>query len=89
MSEREQAIRETGELFGIKGYNYSPLDERKVVEFISRLGDIQRKHKMDFEKLQVCKSLILIIYCSQPYSRVNRKHRMMNIIVNYEVWRMN
>ncbi|KAF8798951.1 hypothetical protein BYT27DRAFT_6885480 [Phlegmacium glaucopus] len=52
ISEREQSIREMGELFGIKGYNYSPLDERKVVEFVSRLGDVQRKQKMDFEKLQ-------------------------------------
>ena len=46
-----------GELFGIKGYNYSPLEERKVVEFVSRVGDVQRKQKMDFEKLQVCKGL--------------------------------
>jgi DNA repair protein RAD50 len=46
-----------GELFSIKGYNSSPLEERKVVEFVSRLGDVQRKRKMDFEKLQVGQKL--------------------------------
>lgn len=60
-----------GELFGIKGYNCSPLDERKVVEFLSRIGDVQRKHKMDFEKLQVYNIFsILTMNYFQPYSRV-------------------
>ncbi|KAG0693928.1 hypothetical protein DFH29DRAFT_1037552, partial [Suillus ampliporus] len=36
----------------IKGYNHSPLECKKVVEFVSRLGDLQRRQRSEHEKLQ-------------------------------------
>ena len=53
IADREQFIHETGDKHGIKGYQYSPLEREKVVEFLSRLGDVQRKQKAEFEKFQV------------------------------------
>ncbi|KIK01859.1 hypothetical protein K443DRAFT_678003 [Laccaria amethystina LaAM-08-1] len=52
IADREQFIHETGDKHGIKGYQYSPLEREKVVEFLSRLGDVQRKQKAEFEKFQ-------------------------------------
>ncbi|KAF9013278.1 hypothetical protein BDQ17DRAFT_1386857 [Cyathus striatus] len=52
MAERESMIREIGEKHGIKGYNISPLDRNKVIEFMSRLGDVQRKQRTELENLQ-------------------------------------
>ncbi|KIM43207.1 hypothetical protein M413DRAFT_444016 [Hebeloma cylindrosporum] len=52
ISQREQEIREIGDAYDIKGFNYSPLEREKVLEFLSRLGDVQRRHHLEFEKLQ-------------------------------------
>ncbi|KAF8895513.1 hypothetical protein BD779DRAFT_1640508 [Infundibulicybe gibba] len=51
--EREQLIHETGEKYGIRGYSHSPLERDKVVEFLTRLGDFQRKQKSEHEKFQL------------------------------------
>lgn len=53
IAEREQLIREIGEKYGIKGFSQSPLEREKIVEFLTRLGESQRKQKSDLEKLQV------------------------------------
>jgi hypothetical protein len=37
----------------MKGYNYTPLEREKVVEFISRLSGLQKRQRAKFEKLQV------------------------------------
>jgi DNA repair protein RAD50 len=37
----------------IKGYDYAPLEREKIIEFISRLNELQRKQKLEFGKLQV------------------------------------
>ncbi|KAF8903154.1 AAA domain-containing protein [Gymnopilus junonius] len=52
ISSREQLIREIGETYDIKGFNLSPLEREKVAEFLTRLGDIQRRQQREFEKLQ-------------------------------------
>ncbi|KAG2126539.1 P-loop containing nucleoside triphosphate hydrolase protein [Suillus clintonianus] len=52
ISEREELIREISDKNIIKGYNHSPLEREKVVEFVSRLGDLQRRQRSEYEKLQ-------------------------------------
>ncbi|KAJ3509992.1 hypothetical protein NLJ89_g4921 [Agrocybe chaxingu] len=52
ISSREQAIHEIGDTFGIKGFNYSPLERDKVIEFLTRLDDVQQKRRSELEKLQ-------------------------------------
>ncbi|KAM6494341.1 AAA domain containing protein [Amanita muscaria] len=53
IAEREQLIHEIGEKLDIKGFHHSPLERDSVVEFISRLGDAQRKQWNELEKLQI------------------------------------
>ncbi len=53
MEEREQLIHEISGKYDIKGFGHSPLEREKVVEFISRLGDVQRKQRAELERLQV------------------------------------
>ncbi|KAG0697633.1 P-loop containing nucleoside triphosphate hydrolase protein [Suillus ampliporus] len=52
ISEREELIRDISDKNNIKGYNHSPLEREKVVEFVSRLGDLQRRQRSEHEKLQ-------------------------------------
>lgn len=53
IGEREELIREISDKHNIKGYNHSPLERDKVVEFVSRVGDLQRRQRSEYEKLQV------------------------------------
>jgi len=41
----------------MKGYDYTSLEREKVIEFISRLGDMQKNQRVEFDKLQVRKSM--------------------------------
>ncbi|KAG1844659.1 P-loop containing nucleoside triphosphate hydrolase protein [Suillus subalutaceus] len=52
ISEREELIRDISDKNNIKGYNHTPLEREKVVEFLSRLGDLQRRQRSEFDKLQ-------------------------------------
>ncbi|KAL4258232.1 P-loop containing nucleoside triphosphate hydrolase [Pleurotus pulmonarius] len=52
ISEREEQIREISKQHGISGFDSSPLEREKVLEFISKLNDIQRRQRTQFEKLQ-------------------------------------
>ncbi|KAF9219190.1 hypothetical protein BS17DRAFT_718386 [Gyrodon lividus] len=52
LTEREELIREISDKHHIKGYSHSPLEREKVNEFISRLGDLQRRERSEYEKLQ-------------------------------------
>ena len=53
IEERETLIRSIGTKHHLKGYDHSPLEREKVVEFISRLGDLQRLQNAETERLQV------------------------------------
>jgi len=53
IEERETLIRSIGTKHHLKGYDHSPLEREKVVEFISRLGELQRQQNADTEQLQV------------------------------------
>ena len=37
----------------MKGYDSSPLERDKVIDFITRLEELQRRQKAEFEKHQV------------------------------------
>jgi DNA repair protein RAD50 len=44
----------------MKGYDHTPLEREKVIEFISRLSDLQKRQRAEFEKLQVSTSDIVL-----------------------------
>ncbi|PFH54076.1 hypothetical protein AMATHDRAFT_852 [Amanita thiersii Skay4041] len=52
IAEREQLIHEIGEKFAIKGFQHSPLERDKVLEFMTRLGEAQRKQRTEYERLK-------------------------------------
>lgn len=52
ITEREELIRDISDKYNIKGYSHSPLEREKVNEFISRLTDLQRRQRADYEKFQ-------------------------------------
>ena len=53
IEESEALIRSIGAKYHLKGYDYSPLEREKVVEFISRFDDLRRRHNAETESLQV------------------------------------
>lgn len=53
MREREAAVRELSKTFNIPGYDYSPLEEAKVADFVDRLQELVRKAEADLKRLQV------------------------------------
>ncbi|KAK2465331.1 hypothetical protein APHAL10511_002685 [Amanita phalloides] len=52
IAEREQLVHEISEKYDIKGFGHSPLERDKIIEFVSKLGDAQRKQRTELEKLQ-------------------------------------
>ncbi|ORY30598.1 hypothetical protein BCR39DRAFT_529095 [Naematelia encephala] len=50
--EREAAVREAAKTYNYAGYDYSPLEEPKVIEFIDKLHELVRKAEADLKKLQ-------------------------------------
>ncbi|KAJ7134632.1 P-loop containing nucleoside triphosphate hydrolase protein [Mycena epipterygia] len=52
ITERENLIQRTSEKLKIKGFNSSGLEAEKIVEFISKIGDLHRKQKAAVENLQ-------------------------------------
>ncbi|KII86927.1 hypothetical protein PLICRDRAFT_665598 [Plicaturopsis crispa FD-325 SS-3] len=52
ISEREDLIRVISNKHGIMGYDHSPLERDKVVEFIGKLGALQAKQIQEYEKVQ-------------------------------------
>jgi DNA repair protein RAD50 len=53
ISDREQLIRDVSEKYGIKGFSQLPLEREKVVQFLTKLNDVQRRQAAVLEKLQV------------------------------------
>ncbi|KJA21183.1 hypothetical protein HYPSUDRAFT_141004 [Hypholoma sublateritium FD-334 SS-4] len=52
IQQREQAIREIGEMYAIKGFSHSPLERDQVLDFVARLRDVHRKQQLEYEKRQ-------------------------------------
>jgi DNA repair protein RAD50 len=53
VKEREAAVKEAANAHDFSGYDYSPLEEAKVTEFIDKLHELVRKAESDLKKLQV------------------------------------
>ena len=53
IEDRETLIRSIGAKHHMKGYDHSPLEREKVSEFVSRLGELQRRQNAETEQLQV------------------------------------
>ncbi|ORX37164.1 hypothetical protein BD324DRAFT_625039 [Kockovaella imperatae] len=52
VKERESAIRQAAKTHDFAGYDYSPLEESKVVEFVDKLHELVRRAESDLKKLQ-------------------------------------
>ena len=52
MKEREAAVREASKTHNFAGYDYSPLEESKVVEFVDKLHELVRRAEADYKRLQ-------------------------------------
>jgi DNA repair protein RAD50 len=52
VKEREAAIREVAKNQNFSGYDYSPLEEQKIEEFMDRLHELVRKAEMDLKRIQ-------------------------------------
>ena len=53
IEEREAYIRELSSKHHMMGYEHSPLEREKVVEFISRVTDLKNRQNTETERLQV------------------------------------
>jgi DNA repair protein RAD50 len=53
MNDREQLIRDISIKHQLKGYDHTPLEKDKVLQFGSRLADLQRRQNTETETLQV------------------------------------
>lgn len=53
IEDREKEIKDLCEKYGIRGFNYSPLDNRKVLEFMTKLEEMKKERTDEMEKLQV------------------------------------
>ncbi|KAF8195567.1 AAA domain-containing protein [Pholiota molesta] len=51
IAQREQAIQEIASVYGLKGYDQTPLERDKVLEFLARLSELQRKQQVEYENL--------------------------------------
>lgn len=53
MRDRENTIREAAKTHNLAGYDYSPIEEAKVAEFIEKLGELVSRADSDLRRLQV------------------------------------
>lgn len=53
LKDREAAVKEAANAHDFSGYDYSPLEEAKVIDFIDKLHELVRKAESDLKKLQV------------------------------------
>lgn len=53
LREREAAIRQIAKAHDLVGYDYSPLEDSKVAEFVNKIYEMVRKAENDLKKLQV------------------------------------
>ena len=53
IGERESSVREVAKTHDLAGYDYSPLEESKVVEFLDKLHELVRRAEADLKRLQV------------------------------------
>lgn len=50
--ERESTVRELANTHNYPGYDYSPLEEDKIVDFVDKLHELVRKSEADLKKVQ-------------------------------------
>lgn len=51
--ERESTVRDLANTHNYPGYDYSPLEETKIVDFLDKLHELVRKAESDLKKVQV------------------------------------
>lgn len=53
LRDREKAVHEVAKAHNIPGFDYSPLEDTKVAEFVERFQDLIRKAESDLKRIQV------------------------------------
>ena len=80
LREREETIRELSAKHHLLGYDHSPLEREKIIEFITRLTDLQRTQNSETDTLQVKKDLDVVPYYAKiAVYRTNRSDRVKSI----------
>lgn len=74
MRERENKVRELSKTFNFPGYDYSPLEEAKVIDLVDKLQEIVRKAESDLKRLQVSSSPV---FPADSQTEGSRKEREM------------
>lgn len=52
MKERETAVRDLAKTHNFSGFDYSPLEDTKVADFIDKLHELVRKAESDLKRMQ-------------------------------------
>lgn len=52
MKEREAAVRDLAKQHDFSGFDYSPLEDTKVADFIDKLTELVRKAESDQKRMQ-------------------------------------
>lgn len=64
LEEREKRIRELSIKYNMSGFDHTPLEREKVVEFISRLSELQSRQNAETDRVTVCPySIWLLLQC--------------------------
>ena len=53
LREREAAVKEAAKTHNYAGYDYSPLEEHKIVDFVDKLHELVKRAEADTKRLQV------------------------------------
>lgn len=53
MKEREAAVRNLAKQHNFSGFDYSPLEDTKVADFIEKLQELVRKAESDLKRIQM------------------------------------
>ena len=53
LREREAAVKEAAKTHNYAGYDYSPLEEHKIVDFVDKLHELVKRAEADYKRLQV------------------------------------
>lgn len=71
--ERETTVRELAKSHNYPGYDYSPLEENKIVDFLEKLHELVRKSEADFKRVQVSSRRSAILTFSMRATGKNGK----------------
>lgn len=71
---REAAVKEAAKTHNYAGYDQSPLEEAKVVEFIDKVHELVRRAESDHKKVKVCDAVPTVRSLAHEQSENRRRN---------------